>query len=124
MLSEKQVVAVEDIAEELDARRKQRPAREVSPDQQWARSNLRRRDGRVLLDIANVLRILQRHEEFNGRFKYNETLSRVMDKGKVMFEWRISECTAQIQERFMAEVPEPVVRNALIVAANHSGTTK
>lgn len=130
MLSEKQCDAIEETAAELARRRENAPAsasdekkkatrpRELTEDQAWARSNLRFREGKPCLDIANALRVFERHEAFSGRFKFNETLNKVMDKGAVMLDWRVSEVVAIMQERFMPEISGDVVEKALIVHAN------
>ena len=93
-------------------------ADEDSGDAQWARNNLRQIDGRFLLDIANVLRIIELHPDFKGRFKYNDTLNKVIDRGTVMIEWRVSEWVAQIQERFLPEIPFEIAYRALVIAGN------
>ena len=132
MLSEKQCDAIEETAEEMARRRENRPAaasaekakaarpRELSEDQAWARANLRFKEGKPCLDIANALRVLERHEAFAGRFKFNETLNKVMDKGTVMLDWRVAEVVAVMQERFMPEISADAVEKALIVHANRS----
>lgn len=132
MLSEKQIEAVEETAETLARRRRQavnageraRAKTAASPDYVWARKNLRWQAGAPLLDIANVLRVFERHEDFNTRFRYNETLNKVLDKGSVMVEWRMLEVCAVIQERFLPGVPEAIVRSALIVAGNRKNLEK
>jgi len=93
-------------------------ADEGSDDAQWARDNLRQADGRFLLDVANVLRIIELHPDFKGRFKYNDTLNKVVDGGAVVIEWRVSEWVAQIQERFLPGVPFEIAYRALVVAGN------
>ncbi len=93
-------------------------------DLAWAKQNLRWAEGKPIPDLANILRILERHEDYKGRYIFNETLNRVLDKGNLMFEWRISECTALIQERFIPAVAESAVNNALVVCANRTGTRK
>ncbi len=133
MLTEKQVDAVEQTAAELQRRRNNRPAAAVDDktpkkasgepsqrdkDRAWAKKNLRFKGADPYLDSANALRVLERHPTFAGRFKYNETLNKVMDKGTVMLDWRVSEVVAVIQERFLAEVPADAVEKALIVHAN------
>lgn len=87
----------------------------------WARDNLRFRDGRPLLDIANCLRIIERHPDFRGRYRYNEILCKVLDKGTVMIEWRMFEFTATLQERFLPELPFETASRALVLAANRAG---
>ena len=93
-------------------------------DLAWAKQHLRWSDGEPFPDLANVLRILDRHEDFKGRYIYNETLNKVLDKGTLMLDWRISECSAVIQERFIPMVAESVVNNALIICANRNGVRK
>ncbi|HNR75812.1 MAG TPA: hypothetical protein PKM48_01690 [Parvularculaceae bacterium] len=90
-------------------------------DEQWARANLREAHGRLALDIANVLRIIELHPDFKGRYKYNDTLGKVLDRGSVMIEWRVSEFVAQIQERFLPEISSEIAYKALVVAANRAG---
>lgn len=132
MLSEKQVDAVEQTAAELQRRRDNRPPADAgdSPktasgepsqrekDRAWAKKNLRFKGAEPYLDSANALRVLARHPTFAGRFKYNETLNKVMDKGTVMLDWRVSEVVAVIQERFLPEISADAVEKALIVHAN------
>ncbi len=130
MLSEKQCDAIEETAAEMARRRENRSAqpsggkskaarpRERSEDQVWARANLRFKDGKPCLDIANALRVFERHETFAGRFRFNDTLNKVMDKGSVMLDWRVAEVVAVIQERFLPEVDAESVEKALIVHAN------
>lgn len=134
MLSEKQLEAVESTAEELKRRRDNRPAgeRDENPaavpkkrsqreqDRAWAKANLRFKAGEPYCDSANVLRILDRHPAFKGRFKYNENLNKVMDKGAVMLDWRVADLVVTIQERFIPEVPVDVVEKGLIVHANRA----
>ncbi len=136
MLSEKQVEAVEKTAAELNHRRAQQPApsepaaaepaqpSEDNPDRAWAKENLRWRDGFPLLDIANVMRVLDRHEEYKGRFRYNDDLGKVTDKGSIMLDWRILEVCADLQERFLPGISETVVRGALIVCGNRNCAKK
>jgi len=90
-------------------------------DADWARANLRFVDGCPVLDIANCLRVLERHPDFKGRYRFNETLSKVLDRGTVMIEWRVSEFVATIQERFLPEIPVETAYRALVVAANRAG---
>lgn len=134
MLSEKHLEAVESTADELKRRRENRPdgaggeASNAAPkkrsqreqDRAWAKANLRFKAGDPYCDSANVLRILERHTAFAGRFKYNETLNKVMDKGSVMLDWRIADLVVTIQERFIPEVPVDVVEKGLIVHANRA----
>lgn len=132
MLSEKHFEAVEETAEELKRRRENRAAAgakaaqrpqtgklsQADRDHVWARENLRFKGGEPMLDIANVLRVFERHEAFAGRFKFNEALNKVLDKGTVMLDWRVAEVVAVIQERFLPEVSEAAVQKALLVHAN------
>jgi|GEM_PF-2557747 len=132
MLSEKQVDAVEETAAELQRRRENRApeqdgdaakpksaaASRREKDRAWARANLRSKGGEPYLDSANALRVLERHEAFTGRFKFNETLNKVMDKGTVMLDWRVAEVVAIVQERFLPEIPAEAVEKALLIHAN------
>ena len=130
MLSEKQCDAIEETAAEMARRRENRSEvaqdvkkreprrRPLSEDEAWARRNLRIKDGKPYLDIANALRVFERHEEYAGRFRFNETLNKVMDKGAVMLDWRVAEAVAIIQERFLPEIPAEIVEKALVVHAN------
>ncbi len=97
------------------------PEKSVADDMDWARDNLRFRDGHPLLDIANCLRIIERHPDFRGRYRYNEILCKVLDKGTVMIEWRMFEFTATLQERFLPELPFETASRALVLAANRAG---
>ncbi|MEZ5917446.1 MAG: hypothetical protein R3C40_07775 [Parvularculaceae bacterium] len=125
MLTEKTIDAAQQELAELDNRRAQNQRagapREVCADEAWARKNLRWRDGRPLTDYANCLRVLEQHEDFQGRFKYNEVINRVLDKGTVMLDWRMTELTAAIQERFIPEISIDVVSRSLVTAANRAG---
>jgi hypothetical protein len=89
-------------------------------NEEWARENLRMRDGRVLIDLANCLRIFETHPDYGGRFRYNEMLNKVVDRGAVMVEWRMNEITADIQERFLPEVAPENISRALFIAANRA----
>ncbi len=93
----------------------------ASPDNAgWARENLRFDGGLVLIDLANCLRVLERHPDFAGRFRFNEMLNKVVDRGAVMVEWRINEITADLQERFLPGVAPENVSRALFIAANRA----
>ena len=115
MLAEKQV----ELEETGDA-----SAPTSDQDLAWAKENLRWSNEKPLSDLANVMRVLDRHPEFKGRYIFNETLNKVLDKGTLMLEWRIHECCAVIQERFIPEIAENTVNNALVICANHNGTRK
>lgn len=84
----------------------------------WAKTNLRFRASEPMLDVANALRILDKHEDFQGRFRYNPAVNKVLDRGSVMLDWRVSELIAVIQERFLPEIPDDCVKQALLVHAN------
>ncbi|MEL6362824.1 MAG: hypothetical protein AAFR21_17260, partial [Pseudomonadota bacterium] len=60
-----------------------------SSDEAWACAHLRFRDGNVLLDLANVLRILTGHDDFKGRFTFNKGIGKVIDRGTVLLGWQI-----------------------------------
>ena len=87
-------------------------------DAEWGKANLRFAGGLPYADLANCLRIIERHPDFKGRFKFNEMLSKVVDRGAVMVEWRIHEVAAELQERFLPEVAPETVGRALVIAAN------
>ncbi len=87
-------------------------------DAEWGKANLRFGAGLPYNDLANCLRVIERHPDFKGRFKFNEMLSKVVDRGAVMVEWRINEIAAELQERFMPEVPPETVGRALVITAN------
>ncbi|MFN0023402.1 MAG: hypothetical protein ACKVS5_05825 [Parvularculaceae bacterium] len=100
---------------------RERVAESAAPaDLDWATENLRRTDGGVILDLANCLRIFERHPDYRGRFRYNDMLNKVVDRGAVMVEWRINEITADIQERFLPGLAVENVSKALFIAANRS----
>lgn len=92
----------------------------VQSDDDWSAENLRRQDGRPLNDLANCLRVLERHPDYKGRFRYNDMLAKVVDCGSVMVEWRINEITADLQERFLPDVAPENVSKALVIAANRN----
>ncbi len=87
-------------------------------DQDWVKANLRFGASLPYSDLANCLRVIERHPDFKGRFKFNEMLSKVVDRGAVMVEWRIHEVAAEVQERFLPEVAPETVGRALVIAAN------
>lgn len=90
-------------------------------DAQWVDANLRRdENGAIYKDLANCLRIYERHPDFRGRFRYNDVLTKVLDKGTVMIEWRLSDLVSVIQERFVPEMPYEIAVRALVVAANRN----
>ena len=135
MLSAKEIDAVQQLAGELERRRGHRPEEPVTSgpniaafpadsqeakDLAWSQENLRFKNGEPVLDIANALRVFERHEVFSGRFRYNETLTKVMDKGAVMLEWRVSEVVAVMQERFLPGISPEDVSKALLVYANRA----
>ncbi|MEO0878259.1 MAG: hypothetical protein AAFY22_00970 [Pseudomonadota bacterium] len=143
-LSEKQVSEIKSNMSELEKRRRAsaqarpdaaraadpkqaQPAGEagaLSEDAQWARQNLRHGSDGPYLDIANSLRIFERHPDFKGRFKFNEMINKVVDRGSVMVEWKISAIAADVQERFAPMMPFEIVNRALIIAANRAGESK
>ncbi len=96
------------------------PAPATQNDDEWSAQNLRWQDGRALTDLANCLRVFERHPDYKGRFRYNDMLNKVVDRGAVMVEWRINEITADVQERFMPDVAPENVSKALFIAANRA----
>lgn len=94
---------------------------EGESDAAWARRNLRHtEDGRLVLDVANCLRLLESHPDYKGRYRYNDVLCKVLDKGTVMIEWRLFEFLAILQERFLPDLPYEAATRALVVAANRA----
>lgn len=89
-------------------------------DAAWARANLRHANGRLLLDLANCIRVIELHPDFKGRFRFNDVLGKVLDRGTVMVEWRLGEFVATLQERFLPEVSFEIAARALVVAANRA----
>lgn len=87
-------------------------------DEEWARLNLRFNGVRPILDLANCLRVIERHPDFKGRYRYNEVLNKVLDRGTVMIEWRMIEFAATLQDRFLPEIPFETASRALVLAAN------
>ncbi len=87
-------------------------------DEEWARQNLRFDAGRPVLDLANCLRVIERHPDFKGRYRYNEVLNKVLDRGTVMIEWRMIEFAVTLQERFLPEIAFDTASRALVLAAN------
>lgn len=99
------------------------PQTKINPaadDGDWSKANLRFDGARALTDLANCLRIFERHPDYMGRFRYNEMLNKVVDRGAVMVEWRINEITADVQERFLPDVAPDNVSKALFIAANRA----
>lgn len=133
-LSQKQVNEIKSNMTDLESRRRgaeqaappraAKPAQSAAPkdegneDAAWARHNLRGDQTGLYLDLANALRILEHHPDFKGRFKFNDMINKVVDRGAVMVEWKISAITAEIQERFLPMLPSELVNNALVIAAN------
>ncbi len=93
-------------------------------DERWARENLRWNGDKPFLDLANVIRVLERHPDFNSRFRYNDTISKVLDRGSVMPDWRMMDVCATVQERFLPEVPEETFLRALAAHANRATAKK
>lgn len=132
MTVQNQLAEVEELSETLgnqrsnsaatEAPKKQRRA--LTEDEIWARKNLRWKGGEPIPDIANVLRIFERHEDYKGQYKFNEMVNRVLYKGVVMIDWRIFELCAFVQERFIPGIDEDVVLKGLTIAAYKTGVTK
>lgn len=95
--------------------------RDAERDEVWAMANLRCRNNEPYTDLANVLRIFDRHPEFRGRFKFDKSMGKVMDRGEVLLGWQIDELCAVVQERFLPQVPEDVVLRSLLICANRYG---
>lgn len=88
-------------------------------DEEWAIQNLRRCDeDYIVLDLANVMRVLERHPDFTGRFHYDKNMHKVIDNGVTMVVWQVDALAAELQERFLAGVNEQLVHKAVDVVAN------
>jgi len=131
MSVQEQLAKVEEFAQEKAATFGTGNGVETSPNKQklsddeiWARKNLRWQGGSAILDLANALRVFDRHEDYKGRFKYNEMVNRAMDKGTVMIDWRIFELCAEIQERFLPGMDDALMVRALTVSANKNSVSK
>ena len=132
MTAQNQLAEVEELNATLQKQRSnehapkasEKPKRALTEDEVWARRNLRWKNGNPIPDIANTLRIFERHDDYKGRYKYNEMVNRVLDKGVVMIDWRIYELCALVQERFIPAVDEDVVLKGLTIAAYRTGVTK
>ncbi len=115
--------AVEAVVEPESKRpldRRKRSATKWSEDGPWAQVELRWQDGLALLDLANAMRILERHPDYVGRFSYNGGMKKVFDRGVVMRDWQVDAICAEIQERFLPALPEATFDRALMVAANRN----
>ena len=130
MTIQEQLAKVEEFAEEkaeASAAPEQRAApqnkRPLSDDEVWARKNLRWQGGKPIGDLANALRVFERHDDYKGRFRYNDMVNRAMDRGTVMIDWRIFELCAEIQERFLPGMDDQLMVRALTVAANKNSQT-
>ena len=99
-------------------------AGDQTDDERWARENLRWNGDKPFLDLANVIRVLERHPDFNSRFRYNDTISKVLDRGTVMLDWRMMDVCATVQERFLPELPEQTFLRALAAHANRATAKK
>jgi len=102
-----------------------KPARRATdPDPSFVEEHLRRDGNGVILDMANVLRVLERHPDFAGRFRFNAGMGKICDCGKVLLGWQIDELTAVIQERFLPAVPEATVAKAVAVVAHRASADR
>lgn len=117
---EAQEIAIVDDLTSPNRRRADRQAIRENCDAGWGSANLRWRNGDVLLDLANVLRVFERHPNFRGRFVYDQATGKVADRGVVMSGWQIDAMAAEIQERFLPAVCEQTVSKALNIAANRA----
>lgn len=89
-------------------------------DALWARKNLRWSSDKPVLDLANILRILDRHPDYAGRFCFSKGMGKVCDRGKVMLAWQIDELAAGLQERFLPGISEDSALKAVSIVANRS----
>lgn len=106
-------------AQPFDRRGRGRRYSDGLTDEEWASANLRQcEEGYLILDLANVLRIVERHPEFVGRYLYDVNMHKVIDNGVIMVQWQVDALAGEIQERFMPGVNEALVQKAVDVAAN------
>lgn len=115
---EEDPVAAARAARPFDRRRGGLPTRALMDDDAWAKENLRARAEEPIPDLANVMRIFERHPDFIGRFWFNKGMGKVVDRGSVLLNWQLDEIGAVIQERFLPNVDIDVVRRGLYIAAN------
>ena len=97
-----------------------RSRREAQNDENWSLDHLRWSGDRAYGDLANVLRIFDHHPDFAGRFRFNKSMGKVMNKGTVMLGWQLDETVAIIQERFIPEVAPETVIKSLMICANRN----
>ncbi len=100
------------------------PGASAKEDEAWASRNLRFASGKAILDLANALRVVERHGDYQGRFRYNEMINRVLDRGVVMVDWRLYEFAAEVQERFLPGLAVDVIEKALTIAANRASAKR
>ena len=100
------------------ALRADRSNNDIENDIAWAAGNLRNNGDQPYADLANVLRIFNRHPDFQGRFGYDRSMAKVHDKGTIMLAWQVDELCAIIQERFIPAIPPEMVSRALLIFAN------
>ncbi len=95
------------------------------PDDRWVLENLRRCDeGYTVLDLANALRVLERHPDYTGRFHYDLAMNKVIDRGVTMVGWQKDAFAGEIQERFLAGIDVDLVHRAVDIVANKSALGK
>jgi hypothetical protein len=73
-----------------------------------------------VLDLANAVRVLERHPDYARRFSYNAEMGKTFDRGKVMLAWQVDAICAEIQERFLPALSESTFQRAMMIAANRS----
>jgi len=107
------------VAQPFERRGRGRTQSSGLSDRDWARHNLRRYDqDKLILDLANVLRVLERNPDYSGRFRYNQDMAKVVDRGVIMAMWMVNALAGEIQERFMPSVNENLVHKAIEIVAN------
>jgi len=95
---------LQQVAQPFDRRGRGRNGDGLS-DKQWCVENLRCcEENYLILDLANVLRVLERHPEYRGRYHYDINMHKVIDRGVVMVLWQVDALASELQERFLPGV--------------------
>ncbi|MEL6112960.1 MAG: hypothetical protein AAFR20_09155 [Pseudomonadota bacterium] len=94
-------------------------------DTDWIEENLRRcEEEYCYLDLANILRVLERHPDYVGRFHYDINMHKVIDRGVTMQTWQVDALAGEIQERFLPGISEDLVHKSVAIVANKSALIK
>ncbi|MEO0675719.1 MAG: hypothetical protein AAFY32_12065 [Pseudomonadota bacterium] len=94
-------------------------------DGDWSTENLRRcEEDYFHLDLANILRVLERHPEYAGRFHYDINMHKVIDRGVTMQTRQVDALAGEIQERFLPGIATDLVHKSVAIVANKSALVK